>query len=61
MDKLLEVLPVALAVLGAIVTALAAVAPLTKSDLDNRALDVLRKLVDLLARLMGARVPPKAP
>lgn len=60
MDKILEMLPVALTILGALVTVLAVIAPLTKSDLDNRALDVLRKLVDALARLMGASVAPKA-
>jgi hypothetical protein len=56
MEKLIEYAPHALAVLGALITALAVIAPLTKSDLDNRALAALRKVADLLGRLLGANV-----
>lgn len=51
---------VAMAVLSGLITILVAVSPLTKSDLDNRALDVLRKVRDAVAKLIGVPVEPKA-
>ncbi len=60
MDKLVEFAPTALAVLGALVGLLTVVAPLTKSDLDNKALDFLRKLAAFVGRMIGAgTVSPK--
>ena len=61
MEKLVELLPVALVVLGALLTALAAIAPLTKTKRDDDALVLLQKLMDFVGRLVGARVAPKAP
>lgn len=60
MDKLVEFAPTALAILGAVIGLLAVIAPLTKSDLDNKALDALRKVADFVGRLVGANVV-KAP
>ena len=50
----------ALAILGAIITILAAVSPLTKSDVDNKALNFLRKLQDLVIRMIGPQPTAKA-
>jgi hypothetical protein len=57
MDKLVEYAPTALALLGALIGLLAVVAPLTKSSLDNRALEALRKVADFVGKLVGARAP----
>ena len=56
MDKLVEFAPVALVVLGAVISVLVAVAPLTKTKRDDDALVLLQKLMDLVGRLVGARV-----
>lgn len=55
LDKVVELAPVALMVLGGLVAALAAVAPLTKTDVDNKVLDALRKAQELVARLIGVK------
>lgn len=61
MEYLVQYAPVALVVLGALITVLAVVSPLTKSDIDNRMLDVLRKVADFVGRLIGSAGPaPKA-
>lgn len=54
---LMSYAPTALAVLGAVIGVLVVVSPLTKSDVDNRMLDALRKLADMLGRLIGAAGP----
>lgn len=61
MDKIVEYAPTALALLGALIGLLAVVAPLTKSNVDNRALELLRKLADLVGKLVGARAPAPKP
>ncbi len=54
MDFILQYLPVTLQVLGAVIALLVVVSPLTRSNLDNRLLDVLRKLANVLSRLVGS-------
>ncbi len=56
MDKLIELAPVALIILGSVITALAAIAPLTKTKRDDDALVLLQKVMDFVGRLIGARV-----
>jgi hypothetical protein len=56
MNTVIDYAPAALAILGGLITILAVIAPLTKSDLDNRALAGLRKIADMLGRLLGANV-----
>lgn len=50
---MLTVLTVVAAVLAGLITILAAVAPLTKSELDNKALSALRFVRDLVIRVIG--------
>lgn len=57
MDYIVEYAPVALVVLGALIAVLTVVSPLTKSDVDNRLLDVLRKVADFVGRMIGAASP----
>lgn len=57
MEALQSVALVVLAVLGGLIAILAAVAPLTKSTLDNKVLDALRFVRDLLVKLVGGSVP----
>jgi hypothetical protein len=56
-DTIISHVPTALAVLGAVIALLAVISPLTKSDIDNRALDQLRKVADFLGRLIGSAGP----
>lgn len=60
MDTVISYAPTALALLGAVIGVLAVVAPLTRSDIDNRALDALRKLADMVGKVVGAKAPPRA-
>lgn len=53
MEFVLKYGTVALVILGALITALAAVAPLTKSDTDNKALAFLQKVQAFVARLIA--------
>jgi hypothetical protein len=53
MDQVVEYGQYALTALGGVIVILAVVAPLTKSDIDNRALDFLRKVVELGGKLVG--------
>jgi hypothetical protein len=61
MDTIVDLLPVVLVVLGSLIAALAAISPLTKSDVDNRLLDVLRSVADFIGRLIGAAGPKAKP
>lgn len=56
MDKIVELAPVVLVVLGAVIAALAAVAPLTKTKRDDDALVLLQRVMDFVGRLVGANV-----
>lgn len=53
LDKIVDLVPVVLTVLGGLIVALAAVAPLTKSEVDNKILAGLRKLVAVLSGFIG--------
>ncbi len=57
MNTAVTLAPVALAILGAVIGVLAVVAPLTKSDIDNKALTALRAVADFVGRLIGAAGP----
>jgi hypothetical protein len=61
MDKILELVPTALALLGGVVSLLAVIAPLTKTLRDDQALGLLQRLMDLVGKLVGAgpKVAPK--
>lgn len=48
---------VALDVVGGLITILVVISPLTRSDLDNKALKVLRKVVELGGKLVGHKTP----
>lgn len=54
MDTVTSVALVASAILAGLITILAAVAPLTKSDLDNKILAAMRWVRDMIAKLIGA-------
>lgn len=53
MDAVVEYGQYALTALGGVIVILAVVAPLTKSDVDNRALEFLRKVAAVGAKLIG--------
>ena len=57
---LVEYAPFALAALAGLVVALAAIAPLTKSKADDKALELLRKLQVALAWLVVKATPSGA-
>ena len=49
-DILVIAVPVALVVLGAVIAVLRLVAPKTKTDKDDKALDILEKVEDIVKR-----------
>jgi hypothetical protein len=53
METALVIATIVLAALNGIIGVLVLVAPLTRSDLDNRALAFLRKLAAVVAKLVG--------
>lgn len=55
LDKFVAMLPTVMIVLGSLVTALAAISPLTKTDIDNKILDFFRKLQAIVAGLIGVK------
>ena len=59
LDKVVVYGQVALLVLGGVTAGLAVLAPLTKSDVDNKLLDVFRKLATVLGSLIGAKAASK--
>lgn len=60
MDKVVFALTIASAVVSGAIGVLALVAPLTKSEADNKALAKLRVVADVLGKLVGANVKPRA-
>lgn len=52
--------PIALAVLGAFITALAVIAPLTKNDTDNKVLSFLQKVQAFVAKVISPSTAPAA-
>ena len=57
LDFVMQWSPVALVALGAMISVLAVLAPLTRSDVDNRLLDKLRTLAALVAKFVGHKAP----
>jgi len=53
MEIALKYGPVALEVIGGLIVILAVISPLTRSDIDNKILAALRKVVALGGKLMG--------
>ncbi len=61
MDQLLSYLPAVMQVLGALMAILIVIAPLTKSNWDNIALEWVRKLALLVAKLITPRAAVAKP
>lgn len=61
MDTLLKYLGYAPAVLTAVIGLLAVIAPITKSDYDNKAMDALKWLEDKLVTLVLPSLAKSAP